>query len=62
LLNIEQKDLRKRLYRFLEILRRENMNIFLILETETDYNMEQSVTGTEGFLADGIIDWPAFSG
>jgi len=56
LLNIEQKDLRKRLYRFLEILRRENMNIFLILETETDYNMEQSVTGTEGFLADGIIE------
>ncbi|WP_298684224.1 ATPase domain-containing protein [uncultured Methanomethylovorans sp.] len=56
LLDIEQINLRKRLYRFLEILRRENITMFLILETEADHSMEESVTGTEGFLADGIIE------
>jgi KaiC/GvpD/RAD55 family RecA-like ATPase len=56
LLDTEQMNLRKRLYRFLEILRRENLTTFLILETENDYNIEHSVTGTECFLADGIIE------
>ncbi|MGB3908422.1 MAG: ATPase domain-containing protein [Methanomethylovorans sp.] len=56
LLDIERINLRKRLYRFLETLRRENITMFLILETETDHSIEGSETGTEGFLADGIIE------
>ncbi len=56
LLNIDQRDMRKNMYKFLESLRRENLTTFLILEDEKLSDMSDPSTGMEGYLADGIIE------
>ncbi|WP_407357028.1 RAD55 family ATPase [Methanolobus sp. WCC5] len=56
LLNVEPHDMRKRLYKMLENLRREKLTTFLILEEEKLSGMSDPSTGMEGYLADGIIE------
>lgn len=56
LLNVEAQDLRKKMYKMLETLRRENLTIYLILEEEKLSGMSDPSTGMEGYLADGIIE------
>lgn len=56
LLNVEAQDLRKKMYKMLETLRRENLTIFLILEEEKLSGISDPSTGMEGYLADGIIE------
>jgi KaiC/GvpD/RAD55 family RecA-like ATPase len=56
LLDDEPHDLRKKMYKFLETLRREKLTTFLILEEEKKSDMSDPSTGMEGYLADGIIE------
>ncbi|WP_406656721.1 ATPase domain-containing protein [Methanolobus sp. ZRKC2] len=56
LLDIEPRELRKRMYRMLESFRRENLTTFLILEEGKASDINDSSTGAEGYLADGIIE------
>ncbi|WP_342305756.1 ATPase domain-containing protein [Methanolobus sp. ZRKC5] len=56
LLNVEPQDLRKKMYRLLETLRREELTTFLILEEEKLSGIFDPSTGMEGYLADGIIE------
>jgi KaiC/GvpD/RAD55 family RecA-like ATPase len=56
LLNVEAQDIRKKMYKMLETLRRENLTIFLILEEEKLSGISDPSTGMEGYLADGIIE------
>ncbi len=56
LLDMEAKDLRKRIYRMLETFRREGLTTFVILEDDRCSGMNSSSTGAEGYLADGIIE------
>jgi KaiC/GvpD/RAD55 family RecA-like ATPase len=53
LLDTEPQLLRKRLYHFLEPLRRENITAFLILEAVDPNGFDHEF---EGYLADGIIE------
>jgi KaiC/GvpD/RAD55 family RecA-like ATPase len=56
LLDMEAKDLRKRVYRMLETFRREGLTTFIILEDDRYTSINDSSTGVEGYLADGIIE------
>ncbi len=56
LMDIGENELRKRMYRMLETFRRENLTTFLILEEEKSSGINDSSTGAEGYLADGIIE------
>lgn len=56
LLEIEPKELRKRMYRMLETFRRENLTTFIILEENKGSCMDDPSTSAEGYLADGIIE------
>jgi KaiC/GvpD/RAD55 family RecA-like ATPase len=56
LLDMEAKDLRKRIYRMLEAFRREGLTTFVILEDDRCSGISDISTGAEGYLADGIIE------
>ncbi|TGC10769.1 RAD55 family ATPase [Methanolobus halotolerans] len=56
LIDIEAKELRKRMYRMVETFRREGLTTFIILEEDKYSGMNDSATGAEGYLADGIIE------
>ncbi|MDW7733498.1 MAG: ATPase domain-containing protein [Methanolobus sp.] len=56
LLDIEPKELRKKMYRMLETFRRENLTTFIILEENKGSGMDDPSTSAEGYLADGIIE------
>ncbi len=56
LLNIEQNELRKQMYRFFEALRRENITAFIILEKPDITGADQTTSGVEGYIADGVIE------
>jgi len=56
LLDMEAKDLRKRVYRMLETFRREGLTTFIIFEDDRCSGINDSSTAAEGYLADGIIE------
>ncbi|WMW22369.1 ATPase domain-containing protein [Methanolobus mangrovi] len=56
LLDVEPQHLRKKMYKMLETLRREELTTFLILEEEKLSGISDPSTGMEGYLADGIIE------
>lgn len=56
LLTVDSHDMRKKMYKMLETLRRENLTTFLILEEEKPAGISDPSNGMEGYLADGIIE------
>ncbi len=56
LIDADPRDMRKKMYKMIETLRRENLTTFLILEEENLADMSTPSTGMEGYLADGIIE------
>ncbi|ABE51776.1 RAD55 family ATPase [Methanococcoides burtonii] len=55
LLDVEPRDMRKRLYHLFEPLRRENLTTFMILETSESLGLNHA-NNFENYLADGIIE------